>query len=144
MRDKLELLRIAIRNEVLPLAERKQAAELLISTALEAVPLPAEDDPEVVERMTAPSAGGTLGELLPIAWGIGNELRGWSRSGATLNQAQAFVREKRRTRLLEELYRDPNLHPLERTEAARQTLERLPALSPMRRNYTPQQLIDAT
>lgn len=138
----IEQLRAVIDNESLPLAERKQAAQLLVSGLVDAVPEPQDDDAQVVALLTCPSADGTLGHIAPLAWQVSNECRGWARSGGTLTQARRHVHEKRRGELLKTIYQDRDRHGLEREAAAQRLLDALPPLSMERRNgITAQRLV---
>jgi hypothetical protein len=142
MSNRLDGLRTAIRNEALPLAERKQAAEHLITALVDELQEPAEDDKAVFATVAPPSADGPLGDIYPRAWRIANEKRGWAASGPTLAQGRRHVHEQRRTELLKAIYTDKARHSLERIEAAQRILNSEPPLSFWRKNgYTAQRLV---
>jgi hypothetical protein len=118
----LEALRTAIRNEGLPLPERKTAAEHYTGALVDAVQEPSDDHPEVIALRTPASADGPLGDIYPWARAISNEACGWAASGPTLPQAVRHVHERLRLRALLAVIVDEAAHLLERLEAFRRVL----------------------
>jgi hypothetical protein len=106
MSNKLDLLKTAIADESIPLAERRTAAEHLVTALVDAVPAPAEDDAEVVELVTPWKDDGPLGGTAPMAWRACNEVYGWHKDGPTLAQARKRVHNGLRLRVLLEPVHD--------------------------------------
>lgn len=134
MSNKLDQLRTAIADESLGLPERRTAAEHLIVEMLDAVPVPGDDNAEVVELLTPWTDDGTLGSIAPMAWKQRNLAYGWRESGSTLAQAIKRVHDRHKLRAVLGVVVDESAHRLERLEACRRVLDELHSQNFYRRN----------
>ena len=136
-------LRAAVSNVALPIGERQSAAEHLVRLMVAGVPVPADDDAEILELRTPWKDDGKLGSNAPAACRARNEVFGWHVDGPTLSQAKRHVHDRHMLRLLLAIIVDESVHRLERLEACRVVLgDNLRPRSPQRRNnYSPEKLL---
>ena len=93
-------LRAFVGNESLGTAQRRDAAEMLVGLKLNAVPEPADDDPEVAELRTPWPDDASLGAVLPMAWRQRNIAYGWPSEGPSVAQARKHIHKRVKLRAL--------------------------------------------
>jgi hypothetical protein len=124
--EKLEVLRVVIADESLPIAERKVAAEHAVQVQLSAVPEP-DDNDDAVAALRTPSvpinAHPVVVKLTQDSMGFWYELQGWLSTGPTLPQARQHVHKSHKLRLLLRVIVDKAADRLERLAACRVVLD---------------------
>jgi hypothetical protein len=139
LEDELAALRAVVADEGKPLAERTNAAALIVTLTLEAVTEPADDHPEVVTLVTPWDDGGPLSDV------IAHVTKGLSRTGYPLAEARAHVLQRHKLRAVLALIVDTALPRLIRLAACQAALDGF--LHPNGRHrvnaYSPERLLAA-
>jgi hypothetical protein len=132
--SKIELLRAAIRDESLPTAERIAAAEHYATALMDAVEMPADDDPEVL-GLQQPWKDRVLADLMSKGTGV-------AVNGETPSDAKKIVMERKRLRALLRIIVDEAAHRLEKLAACQRVLGDHPGFHNWGVNgYTPERLL---
>jgi len=133
---KYELLSAAIRDESLPLLERKTAAEHYILELVNAVPVPADDTPEVIELMKPWKNEAFAASFAKLTNGI-------STTGHTLANAKNTVLRRRRLRTVLEVIVDEQAHRLQQLAACKKVLDEHLCSRFAYNHYSPEKMLDA-
>lgn len=131
---KYELLSAAIRDESLPLSERKTAAEHYISELVDAVPVPADDDSEVTELMQP-------WRDKKLATSFEKLTNGLSTHGETLVNAKRTVLRRRRLRAVLAVIVDGSAHLLEQLAACQKVLDDHLCAKFIHNNFDPERML---
>jgi hypothetical protein len=136
--EKLEDLRQIVADEGTNITTRQVAAARYVTELVAAVPVPSDDDEQVIKLRTAPPANHDPGFRR-----IWNESHGWSHDGPTVAQAKKYVRERRQFRAVLGIVTDESAHRLEKLAACQHILDTLHPRNFLRmNNFTPEKMLE--
>lgn len=140
---KLSELHALVVNETLTEVERREAAERYVAEIVANVPVPSDDDEQVVRMRTAPPANHPQLDSHDLsAWRIWNEVRGWAPDGPTAAQAKKYVRERHQFRVVLGIVVDDSAHRLEKLAACQYILDDLHPRNFLRmNNFTAEKML---
>ncbi len=142
--EKLEDLRQIVADEGTNITTRHVAAARYIAELVDAVPVPADDDAEVLKLRTAPPANRVQLDSHVLSYRrIWNEAHGWNPDGPTTVQARKHVRERRQFQEVLGVVVADSAHRLEKLAACQYVLDQLHSRNFYRMNgYTAEKMLE--